>query len=641
MANQKHPYGQEINEFGSEDNALYISDVTGNRGSFKQKSVSESDNLSQINADNNLTSSLSVEAESMTSVAEVTSASTSATGIAATTATGVAGATAIAVTIGIVSIGASLAAIAHNFSYSSNMMDRSIYYSLEVEATKDMFVYTHLLDEENNEVEVHEFEIYKYESFDEPHIQDERNGYYPIYGEFHELHYHTQYTFEAFYYEEDETRKVFYEQKGLEVAFEPYNVGDVDISFDPTNMAAQVSFNYFYSENDKEVKISFVDDQTKQVTYEESFLTSIESASVDYGEGYYQSHYELISEGLEPEHTYILNISIDGNNLYNQSFVMPLIEQTIFFEEFSYESDMTSRSIYTYYYLRITANEYVTLNLYNEAGDLVASKERYITLEDSSPDGETYYYSLDEEFSNLDYQTNYSLELFYYVNNNKILINQQQELMIEIEANSITNVSYEFDARRKAMRYTFDMTFDSVRQEVSTDIIDVTGAEINSQPFYTVIDPENPGYVDYGGGIYGIRFTSEVITSLEGEHYYTIRFSMNQSEIYNSEFYFPISEEGYIPYVSLNGYSSNYEDKVVNLAYTYIDNGVTYSLFKMYITNLNTEQSAEYTFQDIGDVVVIPMESLGLSIGYTYRFNLFGVDADENETSLTQSAIYY
>ena len=86
------------------------------------------------------------------------------------------------------------------------MMDRSIYYSLEVEAKKDMFVYTHLLDEENNEVEVHEFEIYKYESFDEPYIQDERSGYYPIYGEFHELHYHTQYTFEAFYYEEDETR---------------------------------------------------------------------------------------------------------------------------------------------------------------------------------------------------------------------------------------------------------------------------------------------------------------------------------------------------------------------------------------------------------------------------------------------------
>ena len=53
--------------------------------------------------------------------------------------------------------------------------------------------------------------------------------------------------------------------------------------------------------------------------------------------------------------------------------------------------------------MRITANEYVSLNLYNEAGDLVVSKERYITLEDASPDGENYYYSLDEEFSNLDF----------------------------------------------------------------------------------------------------------------------------------------------------------------------------------------------------------------------------------------------
>ena len=215
MADDKLPYGQEINYVGSENNSLYISDVTGRRGSFKQSSSSESDNLSQVNVDNKLSSSIGAEAETATSVAEVQTA-TGATGVAATTATAAAGATVIAVTIGIVTIGTSFAVTAHNFSYSSNMMDRSIYYSLELESDKSMFVYTHLLDAKGNEIELQEFEVYVPEDMDEPHMQHERNGYYPIYGEFHELHYHTQYKFEAFYYEEDETQKVFFEQTGLE-----------------------------------------------------------------------------------------------------------------------------------------------------------------------------------------------------------------------------------------------------------------------------------------------------------------------------------------------------------------------------------------------------------------------------------------
>ena len=640
MADDKLPYGQEINYVGSENNSLYISDVTGRRGSFKQSSSSESDNLSQVNVDNKLSSSIGAEAETATSVAEVQTA-TGATGVAATTATAAAGATVIAVTIGIVTIGTSFAVTAHNFSYSSNMMDRSIYYSLELESDKSMFVYTHLLDAKGNEIELQEFEVYVPEDMDEPHMQHERNGYYPIYGEFHELHYHTQYKFEAFYYEEDETQKVFFEQTGLEIEYIPYSVSNVELSFNAADASANISFDYFYTENNKEVKITFTDKENQQVSFQEVFLTSVESATVDYGEGYYESHYELTSEGLEPEHSYDLDISIDGVNLYNQSFVMPLIAQTIFFEDFGYETDLSTRSISVYYYLRITANEYVTLNLYNEAGDIVAAREQYVSLEDASQDGEDYYYSLDATFSDLEYVTNYHLELCYFFNNNKIAIDQQQNLMIEVEANSITNVTYELDARRKAMRYSFDMTFTEVRKEVSVSIFALTGADIDSQLFYTVINEENPGYVDYGGGLYGIRFTSEIIAGLEANQDYGLRFTMDQSEIYNDMFFLPTSEEGYIPYVSLNGYTSDYENKTVNLAYTCIDNGVTYSSYKMYITNLNTEQSAVCQLQLIEETVIIPMESLGLPIGYTYRFNLCAVDANDNEISLTQNAIYY
>lgn len=643
MADEKFPYGREINDFGTENNAAYFSNAAAGKSSYKNNSSGENTaNAGELSTENTLASDLSIEAESTSSISAIETA-TEATGgasIAATTATATAGATVIAVTIGIVTLGASAAIIAHNFAYSSSMINRSIYYSLEVEAKKDTLVFVHLLDENQEEVDIQEFEItteqYAFEG-DRPDVMEA--NYYPIYGEFNNLHYHQKYTLEAFYYEEEQI-VTFYEQKDIEIEFTPFSIGDVDLSFNASGATANVYFEYYYTKEDAEVKITFTDVESKEVTYEVVHLTSFEEYIEDYGEDYYRGGIEVSAEGLVAEHQYDIDISIDNNNLYHETFLMPVIEQRIFVDDFSYEADPSSRRIDAFYVLKISQDETVYLNLYDDNDNLTESKEFDIPLGRAEEIEGEYFYNLITSFEDLAFFTNYHFELFYYASDNKVIIDEQYELFIEIEENQITNVNYQFDASRRAMRITNDIIFKDEQQAVFVGVFDVTGNPIYEESFYTIIDETNPGFVDYGEGYYAMRFTSKGISGLAPNEEYRITYSINQETSYEDYVIFPESEE-VIPYVCLDSYSADYNDKVVRLSYTYNDNGVTYSSYIINISNLHFSQEVTYHLDEMSPEIIVTMESLGLSAGYTYRFNLCGVDSNETETILSQNAIYY
>lgn len=635
------PYGQEINDVGSEHNDAYFSHVTGNAGSYKNQSSGGENNV-PVSSENSLQSSLTVEAETATTVTSVEAGSTSSATTAATTASAAAGATVIAVTIGIVSVGTSLAIISHHFSYSSSMMTREIYYSMEVEAKEDKFVYVSLLDENNVEVELQEFEItlasYEKEISD-PGVSESIN-YYPIYGTFHDLHYHTVYHLEAFYYEGEE-KKVFCEEKDMQIEYIPYSIQNVEVSFYPEGEAI-VAINYFFAELDKQFDVVITDKNSKEVAYQESFITNAETYVEDYGEGYYLDKQEINVEGLLSLNEYDVDIIVDNNNLYHDSFMMPEISPSIHLDDFSYESDMNNKSIHVYYYLTIEKDSTVNINLYDEKENLVASKEYELLLSDASLDGNIYYYDLNDVFTDLEYNTSYRIELFYYQGSNKINLHTDSDLMIEVNPHEFTDISYEFDASRKLVRINTDMTFQNEEESVKLQVFDVDGGVKFEQTFLTEIDENNPGYVDYGNNTYGMRFTSDIFYGFISNQEYDIKYYVNDDLLYETSFIFPESESGDLPYISLIDYSIDYDTRDITLNYIYNDNGITYAYYQMEMINLHDNESYDYYLGDsLSSTVYFSLTEAGLPIGYTYRFNLCGYDEQDNKTILTQNAIYY
>ena len=536
MADDKFPFGREINYVGTENNENYFSDVSLDRKSFNNNSSNNTSGANEAQIDNipdasssvqtdlsSTGSHLGVEPIDVTVAADTSTAiSTASSGSTATTATTVAGtttvagATVVAVSIGVISTAAAAVAsiVFQHFDYQSRMEDRSIAYTLEVEVNKSALVYTHLLDEQNNEVARQEFEItlIEYEqlslekAIDEP-VMDSKIQ--EIYGEFTDLEYKSKYTFEAFY-EEDGKTNIIYKEEGLFVEYVPCYIENVQTKINSNEQTIFVSFDLSYFELDKEIVVSFLEEGNE--VYKESFLT--EEVEQGAGETYISNHYEVTANNMLPGHTYDLNITFDNDNIYSKTGLsVPEIEQTAFLEEVSYESDMFNRNIVIFAAIRLEEDKNLFFELTDENGELVEKQEHALKLEECEETDIGYINYFSTEFNDLHYHIQYHLDVYYIEGSIKVPLGNLDNIEVTYEANVIEDLNVTTYEAYKAVMVSFSMTFDEFDREAFITINDENNEVIASETIAGEIPPENPDpndsapiAEDLGEGLYRDNF---------------------------------------------------------------------------------------------------------------------------------------
>lgn len=630
MADDRFPFGKEINDVGSETNESYYSEVTSNGGSYKKSSneTGSETNVSQIES---VSSTSEIVSETITASETTTAASTASTTATVTTASVATVGTVAAVTIGVITGAAIVQTIfGRNFSYSSSMEDRAIYYSLEVEYEKDALVYVHLLDEQNNEVGINEFEIVTEENKD--HVD---KNIYEISGEFYDLHYHQNYNLEAYYFDGEE-RFVIYEQKDLTIEFIDYDLYNVNFTFDSPNQRLKMTFDYDYTELNKQIDIQFFD-MEEEVIYSETMITSIDKDNpdfIDYGESYYHSSKVVEVEGVLADNSYRVSITLGERQLYQNSFSMPGITQCVFVDEFTYESDMISRQMYYHFDVNVSQDEIVYLSLFDESNQLVEQKEYQITLEDCELVDDKYYASIDDVFNNLHYKEIYHVSIYYIDGISEISIFEMEDIKIDYQPYSVNGFAYTPDSRNLKANISFYYTFDLTDMMYEIEVKDINDVIAYNHIFVPEVDSENPGYIDYGEGYYRMLYEGE-ITDLSPSNTYQINiYSVTSNETIN-QYAGQITMPGVDQQVFINANDFTYSSEMKSRSISYSGR-----------VNINQNETLYVALYDDNNEVIetksheIDMQETYIEEDLNY-FNIEGTYSNLSYSGSYQLEIYY
>lgn len=654
--------GVEFNEVGHEFNEGYLSDVQGTRASVSTKdvesSVSEAEPASTVPA-----------GEATAEVASGTAAvaETSSVGVVVTT-TGAA----VTTTGVIIVVGAGLLTSAiitfRSFEFSPDPVDKAIYYSLAVEYDNDATLYVHLLDEENKEISKNEHEIVIADAYEEEDIK-----WTDVSGEFTDLSYNTAYLIEAYYFDGLENKIVYRSEEPIIIEQIPsvhVSIEGFEYSGDPIEKAIYYAFTAEY-DNDVTLSVRLLDQENNVIAtsdheilladaYEEE--TEQENIKYTFVEGSFTDLSYDIPYTIEA--SYFDGVETQIAYTSEKSIILEQVPSVhIKVDNFKYSTDPVNKTID--YSLNIELDNDATLyvSLYNEEGTELTRQEHNVFIEDAYQDNGISYLDIEDQFTDLAYDTVYEIKVSYYNGiEEELAYETEQSIIIEYNSLGLTSISYSIDAKRKAFSATVEVYYDEDAMENNSVYAYLYDAdqEVVGEKYIPLLDGGQGGdaggegnseFIEYSNGQFGVKSTFAFKDLTPGVTYslavvareYTQSQDLLTTELGRQEIYLE-EADSYLPYVSLLSYSADYNDSVLELYYDYYSNGVTYDEYAIFVENINWTGTLSGDYQTMdgaptADAYIVNMEG---APGYNYKINLCARNTgDTTYVVLAQNAIYY
>lgn len=303
----------------------------------------------------------------------------------------------------------------------------------------------------------------------------------------------------------------------------------------------------------------------------------------------------------------------------------------------------------------------IYVSLLNENNEQVAVNEHEIVIADAYDLDEKKFTDIFGTFTDLEYNTNYNIEAYYYAGTAKTILYQTEEAFaLEFEPFGLKDLTLKTDPKRKTISITTEVFFNDENQDKDINVLlkDSDDGTVYEYSFYLFKgqdgEMESEG-IEYGEDLYGVKNTHVCSDLTSGETYtvlvqYAEYDPETQASVYTdltTQTILLEESDVYLPYARLLGYNADYETGYVELDYEYWDNGVTYDEYAILVENINWEGTLPEEYQTMRDAPNIAsaggyLITISGPTGYNYKISLCVRNSGDAEyTVLCQSAIYF
>lgn len=648
MPGNEFPYGQEFNPVGGEFNETYISNVQGQRGSFKQEdlqnnSVQEIEQASTVPAGEATSDAISGNATSSISSTPVTSGATAAGGTATTTT--IATTTGVVATGGVV-IGAIIIAAAaanvfgHDFSLSIEPMTRSINYDLIVEFQTDNKLYVSIVDDRKQEVALNTHDLTVNDAYVE-----EGKLFYDVNGSFSGLETDVNYKLEAYAFDASGVRfEVYTSETSFVVPYTPVTgVSNFQYKENPVEQIIEFSFDVSIEE-ETTIYAHLLDENGDEVVLEEFPVRkgNNDAASIDPSITTIYGSFSDISAGID----YIFEAygyASDGSVFTIYRHDEPLRLGSIgvqFVDGFEYSYDVYNKKALLFYSIGMINDDTVNVRVLDENGTIYGTATNEVKLEDASQDGDIYYYQVETEITGLQAGIDYYFEVYVTDSENNEAILYRTEAPSHMASTNIISISdptYSGNGYLKTLDYQFTIGVvgDDVIYVNATNI--ATGSSTRTNQHEITYDSNSDDNEQY----YTITGTLNNIAPGED---YTFEVSANDSDKESFVFYI---EDGVlipsIPIENISNFATAYDE--IEKIITYEFDVITSEGHSVYV-QLENEQRQQL---NINEHYATPTTSAttnythlngafeNLDLETPYYFSIYAYDEDDNRIDLFAS----